>query len=126
MRKAACLVDESTGAYCFVKAVAGTDSADKYTYNLPLGLPIPSTTAPSCSSCAQDVFQIYADALQNSSATLDGLQLTYEDAVETTNQKCGQSYATAIVKSNGARERWPWSLSAPVTLAVVAAALVLQ
>ncbi|KAL1710225.1 hypothetical protein EV121DRAFT_251988 [Schizophyllum commune] len=126
MRKAACLVDESTGAYCFVKAVAGTDSADKYTYNLPLGLPIPSTTAPSCSSCAQDVFQIYADALQNSSATLDGLQLTYEDAVETTNQKCGQSYATAIVKSNGARERWPWSWSAPVTLVVVAAALVIQ
>ncbi|TRM69043.1 hypothetical protein BD626DRAFT_392530 [Schizophyllum amplum] len=124
MREAACLVDETTNAYCFVNAVSGTNSADQYAYNLPLGLAMPTAAEPTCSTCVQDILGLYADALQNGTATLDGLRSTYEDAVDLTNQKCGPSYATAIVTNeNGAPPRWRRSAASLAVLAVAIATL---
>jgi hypothetical protein len=89
MRNTGCLTDPSTNTYCFVDATYNSNPADYYYYQLPLGIAVPNTTTPSCSSCTQSLLGMYVSNVKN----LSGLTDTYESAAKLAQEQCGTSYA---------------------------------
>ncbi|KAG9711237.1 hypothetical protein KCU73_g17235, partial [Aureobasidium melanogenum] len=68
---AGCLLNSNTGSYCFSDAVTNASSpTDSYVYYLPLGISLPSTTSPSCSSCLRDTMSVFASTATNRSQPL--------------------------------------------------------
>ncbi|KDQ13325.1 hypothetical protein BOTBODRAFT_33650 [Botryobasidium botryosum FD-172 SS1] len=97
MRDAACLINQRTGAYCFIEAAAAKIPSDLYFYNLPVGVPIPPYVTPSCSPCVESLMSVYASYANNSSLALAS---TYPAAAVASENRCGTQYAT-IVDVNG-------------------------
>lgn len=89
LRNTGCLVDQATGAYCYVEAVHNPQPADLYFYSLPLGTDLPPAITPSCSACTKSVMALYAAQ----GANLSALQETYDGAATVANKVCGQGYA---------------------------------
>jgi len=98
MRDAACLADPATNTFCFLNAVGNPDPTDLYFYQLPLGIGLPQSADPLCSSCTGSVLGVYAQALHDPTQAdlLTGLKQTYEPATAAAIKSCGSSYATAI------------------------------
>jgi len=116
MHDAGCLQDPTSNTYCYVNAVRGTNPADSYYYSLPLGLKLPKTAVPSCSSCSKSVMSLYSSALTDSSQSpqLTGLKSTYESAAALSAQHCGAQFAQSGLVSSAtsflSRSTSPWSL----------------
>ena len=87
MRTAACVVN-STNTYCYVDAPQAASAADLYPYQLPLGLPLPNATVPSCDACVQCVKGAFAEG----GAGVSALTETYAE-VGTVNSTCGAAQA---------------------------------
>ena len=99
MRDAACLVDQSTNAYCYVSATHNPNPSDLYFYQLPLGISLPSTTEPSCSACTKSLMQLFS--LANNVTALEG---TYGGAAAVADGTCGEGYVKqTLAGSGGAR-----------------------
>ncbi|THG99988.1 hypothetical protein EW145_g7157 [Phellinidium pouzarii] len=101
VRSAGCLADPMSDVYCYALAVQSSP-ADFALYSLPLGLGIPNTTTPSCSSCASDILAVYADALKVGNRSADGLKDTYEPAAQSAESTCGNGYAQVGVVTSAA------------------------
>jgi len=95
MHDSACLVDPSTNAYCYLSAVQNPNPSDLYFYSLPLGIPLPNTSKPSCSACSKNIMKIYSTALQDptQSKTLTGLTSSYGISAQIAAQFCGSAFA---------------------------------
>ncbi|KAF8342630.1 uncharacterized protein EI90DRAFT_2902734, partial [Cantharellus anzutake] len=93
MREVGCLVNNQTNAYCFAEAVANSSPSDAYYYNIPLGLPLPPTTVPSCNTCTREVMKIYARYAENS---MYDVSKTYSSAANFSNTKCGRGYVPQV------------------------------
>lgn len=103
MRSAGCLPDQITDSYCYVEAAHSTDPSDLYFYQLPIGLPLPNNTTPSCSSCTKSLMNLYVQALESApKGTLAYLQSTYQSAQALAVAQCGSGYAQSVVKISGA------------------------
>lgn len=100
MRTAGCAVDPNTNTYCYINAVHNTNPSDVYYYNLPLGLSMPKTAVPTCSSCTRNLMSIFSEGLQ-SGQELAALRRSYQAASEATSRSCGASFSKA--PGNGAR-----------------------
>lgn len=101
MHDAACLVDPTTNAYCYLSAVQNTNPSDLYFYSLPLGIPLPNSSKPSCSACSKNVMGVYAAALQAPSQAklLTGLKSTYDVSAQVAAQFCGSAFAITSVSA---------------------------
>lgn len=103
MRTAGCLPDQVTNSYCYVEAAHSVDPSDLYFYQLPIGIPLPNSTTPSCSSCTKTLMGLYAQALENApKGTLADLRTTYGSAQTVAVAQCGSGYAQATVTTSGA------------------------
>jgi hypothetical protein len=101
MHDAACLADPTTNAYCYLSAAHNTNPSDLYFYSLPLGMPLPSSSTPSCSACSKSVMGIYATALQDrSQATLlTALKSVYQASAEFAVGLCGAPFALTTISA---------------------------
>jgi len=102
VRQAGCVVDQSTGSYCFVEAATNPASSDIEFFRLPTGVPLSNGTIPSCSTCIKDVMAIYAQAITTPSSAKTGtsvgtpLDTTYGPAAQLAVQQCGSVYAQQV------------------------------
>ncbi|KAF8903279.1 hypothetical protein CPB84DRAFT_1814674 [Gymnopilus junonius] len=95
MHDVACSIDPTTNSYCYLDAVHNANPSDSYYYQLPLGIPLPNSSVPTCSPCSKGAMNIYASALENTTAAslLTGLQSTYEPSAKLSVQFCGAGWA---------------------------------
>jgi len=100
MHDTACQVDPTTNSYCFLSAVQNSNPSDLYFYSLPLGIPLPNTSTPTCSACSRGVMDIYAAALQGSQAALlTGLRSSYQISAQIAVQFCGAPFAITSISA---------------------------
>ncbi|RDX42456.1 hypothetical protein OH76DRAFT_101828 [Lentinus brumalis] len=101
MREAACQVNQKTDTYCYVEATQSTHPSDLYLYQLPLGLALPNTTVPSCTSCVQDLMSVFAKEGTSNAQ----LKETYGPASAIVNNACGSQFVATLnaTTGNGAR-----------------------
>ncbi|CAD0112780.1 unnamed protein product, partial [Aureobasidium uvarum] len=111
---AGCLLNSNTGSYCkltipkvsfraytneelqaFSDAVTNaTSPTDSYVYYMGLGVSLPSTTAPSCSSCLQDTMSVFASAATNRSQPISKVYGTAAAMIDST---CGALFVNASI-----------------------------
>ncbi|OJD12329.1 hypothetical protein AJ78_07061 [Emergomyces pasteurianus Ep9510] len=100
---ATCLKNPDTDNYCFSDAITNTSNpANPFIYYLPLGMPLPGSSRPTCNKCLQATMQSFSRA-----ATTDNqpISRTYLAAAQQINIGCGPSFVVAAVKlgaENGA------------------------
>jgi hypothetical protein len=101
MHDSACLADPTTNAYCYLNAVHNSNPSDLYFYSLPLGIPLPPTTTPSCSACSKTIMGLYSTALQDPSQAnlLTGLKSTYKASAQIALQHCGAGFALTAISA---------------------------
>ena len=92
MREAACQVNEQTATYCYVEAAMSTHPSDLYLYQLPLGLRLPNTTVPSCTTCVQRLMGVYAARGISDTELKD----TYSPAAAIVNNACGAQFVATV------------------------------
>jgi len=103
MRTAGCLADQVTNSYCYVEAAHSSDPSDLYFYELPIGIPLPNKTTPSCSSCGKSLMGLYAQAVESApEGTLADLKSTYGKAQALAVAQCGSGYAQSTSATSGA------------------------
>lgn len=126
VRSAGCLINQQSDAYCYEEAVHAQSPYDLYLYSLPLGIGMPNSSTPSCSSCAGNLMGVYADALQSGNDSATGLKSTYESAASAAVASCGDGFA---VITSAADRRWHIAdsgLSMAVASVLVLGTLLLQ
>lgn len=106
VRSAGCLVDQQSSAYCYEEAVHAQSPYDLYLYSLPVGIGMPNTSAPSCSSCSGSLYNLYAEALQANNDSATGLKSTYNSAASAAVSACGNGFAALNVASSAVETRW--------------------
>lgn len=85
--------------YCFANAVTNTTSpTDSYIYYIPLGIPLPSGSLPTCDACLANTMAVYAAAAANRSQPLN---LDYVDSATRVNEMCGPSFVNASIPDAG-------------------------
>ena len=101
MHDTGCLVDPTTNAYCYLSAVQNPNPSDLYFYSLPLGIPLPNSSKPSCSACSKSIMAIYATALQDATQAklLSGLKSSYEISAQIAAQFCGSAFALTSISA---------------------------
>lgn len=119
MYDVACQSDPTSNTYCYLNAVKSSNPADSYYYALPLGIPVPQTATPTCSTCSKSIMGIYAGALQNSSESskLAGLQQTYDATAELTVQSCGANFVATNIGSSAMPSLRPsWTITGALVI----------
>ncbi|CED82304.1 hypothetical protein [Phaffia rhodozyma] len=94
MRNASALLT-SSGAYCFVEALASAEPDDLYYWSLYTGSPIPDETK-TCSECTIKLMSIYAGFATNTDLALS---IVYMSALNITNEACGSSWPSNALVS---------------------------
>ncbi|WVQ72629.1 hypothetical protein IAR50_002188 [Cryptococcus sp. DSM 104548] len=89
MKEAEALVNEETGAYCYLEAIASEKPDDLYLWGLPGGISLPSSSTPSCSKCSSSLLTTYGTYL-SSTSTLNATVINA--AVKRVNEACGASF----------------------------------
>lgn len=81
--------------YCFANAVTNTSSpTDSYVYYLPMGIPLPSGSLPTCDSCLTNTMAVYANAAMNKSQPLN---LDYVESATMVNEMCGPAFVNVSI-----------------------------
>ncbi|CAA7264366.1 unnamed protein product [Cyclocybe aegerita] len=122
MHDVGCEIDPTNNAYCYLNAVRNQNPTDSYYYNLPLGVKLPRTAQPTCSSCSRTIMGKYAAALEDSAqrSALTGLLATYEASAEVSVQQCGADFAKTGIVSGSAALRSETARTLTIGFAVVA------
>lgn len=116
--KATCMKDTTSGGYCFANAVTNSSSpTSSYVYYLPLGLPLPAGTMPTCNTCLSNTMKAYAPYAGNASTPLSSV---YGSAVGQMDVACGPTFVTEVptVKGAAASLTTPGWLTALAVLAM--------
>ena len=91
--------NQDNANYCFANAVTNTTSpTDSYIYYLPLGVPLPSGSLPTCDACLVNTMAVFANAASNRSQPLN---LDYVDAANMVNVMCGPTFVNASIPDAG-------------------------
>ncbi|KAL8799020.1 MAG: hypothetical protein Q9182_006199 [Xanthomendoza sp. 2 TL-2023] len=94
--KAGCARDPGNGIYCFANAITNSSSpADSYPYYLPLGIPLPERSQPSCTTCLKEMMGVFSQATGDK--TQQPLLETYPNAARMINAGCGSGFANQAV-----------------------------
>ncbi|KAL8852208.1 MAG: hypothetical protein Q9221_002918 [Calogaya cf. arnoldii] len=98
--KAGCARDPDNGNYCFANAITNTSSpTDNYPYYLPLGIPLPGGSQPSCTNCLRETMRIFNEAA--SDRDQQALIRTLPAAAQMINVRCGPGFANESIPSAG-------------------------
>ncbi|KAF2142050.1 uncharacterized protein K452DRAFT_326585 [Aplosporella prunicola CBS 121167] len=98
--QAGCLRD-SSGSYCFANAITNSSSpTNSYPYYLPLGVPLPGGSRPTCNSCLQNTMNAYWTHASNSTQPISQ---TYSDSASQIAMQCGPDFInrTVAASTNG-------------------------
>jgi hypothetical protein len=84
--------------YCYAVAVLSptANSADSYIYSLPLGMPLPGGSRPTCDQCLKQTMAIFAAAASNATQPVS---TDYSEAASLINSGCGPSFVNATAQS---------------------------
>lgn len=100
LQLAACLTDTETHAFCYAQAMSTTSSTpdDGYLYQLPVGVPLPSTSRPTCSSCSAKLVNLFTETVLNTSTSgansyAPVLESALTNATTILKQACGSTFA---------------------------------
>lgn len=103
--------EQDSGNYCFANAVTNLSSpTDSYVYYLPLGIPLPAGSLPTCDTCLKEVMDVFAAAASNKSQPLSR---DYVNAAQQINQHCGPSFVNGTIPNVGASGNGQTSSAAP-------------
>lgn len=81
---------DSKGDYCFANAITNdTNPSDSYIYYLPLGIPLPSPSQPSCSDCLLETMEIFQEIAGNKSQPINSV---YVNAAQMIDLTCGPTF----------------------------------
>lgn len=83
--------------YCYVDAIlnsTATPVSDSFVYFLPLGIPLPAPSKPSCSQCQLRTMSIFNKAAANESQPI---HQTYVDAARWIDVTCGPTFVNATL-----------------------------
>ncbi|KAL8860318.1 MAG: hypothetical protein Q9178_003289 [Gyalolechia marmorata] len=98
--KAGCARDPDEGKYCFANAITNISSpTDSYPYYLPLGIPLPGGSQPSCTDCLRGTMKIFNEAASNEKQ--QPLLDTLPAAAQMINVACGPGFANQTVPNAG-------------------------
>ncbi|KAL8759225.1 MAG: hypothetical protein Q9199_000912 [Rusavskia elegans] len=96
--KAGCARDPDRGNYCYANAITNTSSpTDNYPYYLPLGIPLPGGSQPSCTACLRETMRIFNEAASDRSQ--QALIRTLPAAAQMINVGCGPGFANETIPS---------------------------
>lgn len=93
--QASCLKDPATQEFCFTElTLNATNLADYWVYLLAVGMPLPSSSQPTCNVCVQATMQIFGTYAQ-----IEGqpLTTTYLPAAQEMDASCGASFVSTAV-----------------------------
>lgn len=109
---ATCLQNPATQNYCFASAVTNvTNPSDIFFYSMPLGLPLPGGSTPTCGICTSQTMAIFHAATGDRSQKISS---TYRDAARQVNTICGPGFVNDTATSRAGR---PVAPGAATTLA---------
>lgn len=92
--------EQNNNNYCFANAVTNiTSPTDSYIYYLPLGIPLPASSQPTCDQCLKDTMGIFSSVAGNKTQPLS---LDYVNAAQLLNQNCGPNFVNGTIPSLGA------------------------
>lgn len=83
--------------YCYADAMLNSSSApgsDSFIYFLPLGIPLPAPSKPSCSQCQLRTMDIFNKAAANETQPISK---TYVDAARMIDLTCGPTFVNATL-----------------------------
>ncbi|KAM3513896.1 hypothetical protein MY11210_002433 [Beauveria gryllotalpidicola] len=101
LRAATCLQDPATQNYCFASAVTNvTNPSDIFLYSMPLGLPLPGASTPSCGVCTSQTMAVFHAATSDRAQQITG---TYRDAARQVNTICGPGFVNDTATSAAGR-----------------------
>lgn len=87
--------NNNTSNYCFANAITNeTSPTDSYLYYLPVGVSLPAGAMPTCDQCLKDTMGIIATSASNKTQPSS---LTYVDAAQMINLKCGPTFVNATI-----------------------------
>lgn len=114
--QAGCLKDKDQN-YCFTDAITNTASpSDSYIYYLPVGIPLPGASKPSCTKCLLGTMSIFQDAASNRSQPVTS---NYVDAAQMIDIACGPTFVnTTLPVAVGSNESTGMPLSQPILSSV--------
>jgi hypothetical protein len=105
LHDAACQVDPTSNAYCYLQAVKNSNPVDAYYFGIPLGIPLPTQSLTlTCSSCAKTLMHNYATALKDPAQAplLGAMSKAYTTSVAITAGTCGSSFASSLTSAAAA------------------------
>ena len=88
---------DAQGTYCYADAILNTTStpvSDSFVYFLPLGIPLPAPSKPSCSQCQLRTMDIFNKAAANESQPISK---TYVDAARMIDLTCGPTFVNSTI-----------------------------
>ena len=94
--KAGCLKDLD-GTYCYAEAATNATPSSGYVYYLPLGVPLPSSTRPTCSKCLRDTMSVFSTYAAKSK---QALSTDYSAAAQQVDISCGPRFVEATVQTS--------------------------
>ena len=107
--------NNQSSAYCFADAVTNTSApSNSYIYYLPLGLPLPGGTQPTCDSCLKTVMADFQAQAGNQSQPIS---LTYTQGAQLVNQKCGPGFINQSAPSTAGGNSKSASGAGPMAMA---------
>ena len=87
--RAGCLKDQNEN-FCFANAITNIASpSDSYVYYLPIGIPLPGASKPSCTKCLLRTMNIFQEAASNRSQPVTS---NYVDAAQMIDITCGPTF----------------------------------
>ncbi|KAL8830482.1 MAG: hypothetical protein Q9191_001413 [Dirinaria sp. TL-2023a] len=120
--QASCMKNPKTNHYCFVDAVTNmSNPSDSYVYYLPLGMPLPSGSILTCSSCLKETMGIFNIAAGNKSQPVN---TDYSAAAQMINLGCGPGFVNQTIPKGAAYGAGSASGKPSLVLSLSAAALV--
>jgi hypothetical protein len=113
---------QNNNNYCFANAITNTSNpTDSYIYYLPLGIPLPPGSLPTCSGCLKDTMALFATAASNKSQPLN---LDYVDAATMVDRDCGPNFVNATMNADSSSARAKLSRNS-LLVAIIAAMVVM-
>lgn len=87
------------GTYCYAEAILNSTAdlnpvSDSFVYFLPLGIPLPAPSKPSCSQCQLRTMDIFNKAAANNSQPISK---TYVNAARMIDLTCGPTFVNTTL-----------------------------
>ncbi|KAL8971889.1 MAG: hypothetical protein Q9197_003039 [Variospora fuerteventurae] len=99
--RAGCERDPESDNYCFANAIQNmTSPSDSYPYYLPLGIPLPGGSQPTCSDCLRRTMEIFHQAAEERGQPQSPLVTSFAGAAQMVNVGCGPGFSNQTIAAS--------------------------